>query len=101
MGLLRDAIGSALGANQINNGLSGPTLPFIKSSNRDSGQFSSLVHQQSRSPSQRYDSYEDYDDRRNSSGIGYRMPVIRSTRDSMQRRHNNDRYQYSDEPPCY
>ncbi|KAF3391459.1 hypothetical protein F1880_007675 [Penicillium rolfsii] len=103
MGVLRDAIGSALGANQINNGLSGPALPFIKSSNRDNGRFSSLVHQQSRSrsPSQRYNSYEDYNDRGNSSGTGYQVPAIRSTRGSMQGRHNNDRYQYSHEPPRY
>ncbi|KAF2156337.1 hypothetical protein K461DRAFT_310817 [Myriangium duriaei CBS 260.36] len=29
MGLLKDAIGSALGANQVSNGLHGPKLPFV------------------------------------------------------------------------
>ncbi|KAM0253651.1 hypothetical protein ACHAQJ_007163 [Trichoderma viride] len=34
MGLIRDAIGSALGANQVNNGLSGgPRLPFANNNN--------------------------------------------------------------------
>jgi hypothetical protein len=63
-----DAIGSALGANQINNGPSGPRLPFVKNNNRDTSRFSSLVYQESPSPSQRYDSYANYDDGRNSPG---------------------------------
>ncbi|GLI79321.1 hypothetical protein PoHVEF18_007651 [Penicillium ochrochloron] len=105
MGLLRDAIGSALGANQANNGLSGPRLPFVKTNNRDSGRFSSLGYQQSPSPSQRYDSYADCDDGRNSPRIGYQMQVARSARDPTRQRYNDDRYddqyQYSDEPHCY
>jgi hypothetical protein len=101
MGLLRDTIGSALGGNQINNGLSGPRLPFSKNNNRDNGRFSSLAYQQSPSPGQRYDSYGNYDDGRNDPSMGYQRQVVRSARDTMQRRYNDDPDQYSDEPPCY
>ncbi|KAH8121290.1 hypothetical protein LI328DRAFT_171976 [Trichoderma asperelloides] len=39
MGLIRDAIGSALGANQLNNGISGgPRLPFMNNNSRNSSQ---------------------------------------------------------------
>ena len=68
MGLLRDAIGSALGANQVNNGLSGPKLPFgNKNNNRDSARLSSSPYRQSPSPGQGYSSYTNYENERNSS----------------------------------
>ncbi|KAJ5218504.1 uncharacterized protein N7498_000603 [Penicillium cinerascens] len=68
MGLLRDAIGSALGANQVNNGLSGPRLPFgNKNSNRNAAWVSPSAYRQSPSLDQGYASYTEYDDERNSS----------------------------------
>lgn len=46
MGLIKDAIGSALGANQVNNGFNGPSLPFRNKSNQynqqDTGRLSPL-----------------------------------------------------------
>ncbi|KAJ5684074.1 uncharacterized protein N7477_000419 [Penicillium maclennaniae] len=68
MGLLRDAIGSALGDHQVNNGLSGPKLPFGSKNNiRDSARLSSAAYRQSPSPSQGYPSYMKYGDGKDSS----------------------------------
>lgn len=68
MGLLRDAIGSALGANQVNNGLSGPRLPFSnKDNNRNTAWLSPSAYRQSPSPGQGYASYTSYDHEQNSS----------------------------------
>ncbi|KAJ6115579.1 hypothetical protein N7523_005996 [Penicillium sp. IBT 18751x] len=68
MGLLRDTIGSALGANQVNNGLSGPKLPFGNKNNiRDSARLSSSAYRQSPSPGQGYSSYLKYEDEKDAS----------------------------------
>lgn len=68
MGLLRDTIGSALGGNQVNNGLSGPRLPFgNKNNNRDTAWLSPSAYRQSPSPRQGYASYSKYNDERNPS----------------------------------
>ncbi|KAL6885799.1 hypothetical protein GGI43DRAFT_431967 [Trichoderma evansii] len=62
MGLIRHAIGSALGANQLNNGLSGkPRLPFTNDNNRNGCRPSLSTRNQ---PSSDYQRYEDYANRK-------------------------------------
>lgn len=66
MGILRDAIGSAMGAGQVNNGLNGPKLPFmnnIRKAGRNSQGYSHSRHS-SGQPPRRYSSDSDYDDGR-------------------------------------
>ncbi|KAJ6093579.1 hypothetical protein N7486_008868 [Penicillium sp. IBT 16267x] len=55
MGLIRDAIGVALGSDQVNNGFNGPKIPFANKINRTS---------LSPSPRQQYISNAKYQDRR-------------------------------------
>lgn len=61
MGMIRDAIGSALGSDQVNNGFGGgPRLPFVNKDNgRDNGNPSLSGWKQSRSPDQGYGVYVD------------------------------------------
>lgn len=61
MGLIRDALGSALGSNQMNNGFGGrPRLPFMnKDSGHDTDNSSISGWRQSSSPSQGYGTYMD------------------------------------------
>jgi hypothetical protein len=61
MGLIRDALGSALGSNQVNNGFSGgPRLPSMyKDNGRDTGNSSQSSWRQSPSTGQGYGVYAD------------------------------------------
>ncbi|GLI81851.1 hypothetical protein PoHVEF18_010243 [Penicillium ochrochloron] len=101
MGLLRDAIGSALGAGQINNGLSGPKLPFAQRRNRETRWLSSSDTQQSPYPDQRYGSYTNENNGRNCTVTMYPGPEARQPYEQMQQRDINARHQFFDEPPCY
>ncbi|KAL7915889.1 hypothetical protein GGI35DRAFT_9964 [Trichoderma velutinum] len=71
MGLIRDAIGSALGAGQLNNGLSGrPRLPFSNDDSRNSRRSSVSPRSQSSSYSQGYPDYANRKEHRRRSSSG-------------------------------
>jgi hypothetical protein len=72
MGLLRDAIGSALGANQLNNGLSDrPRLPFTNNNNvGETRRPLPPPWKQSSSSNQRYDDYGNRGERQRRSPDG-------------------------------
>lgn len=85
MGLIRDAIGSALGANEINNGLSGGTrLPFKNTNNDHQVRRSSpSAWKQSSSSGEGYVGYSDQANRRYSQyGNDSRAQYLDRTTDS-------------------
>lgn len=126
MGLLRDAIGSALGANQLNNGLSGrPRLPFANDNSRYGPQPSSSGRKQSSSYNQGYAGYSNRKQNRRRSSDGnnfgsqpfdqedrhyragqyqdhhYPSLIGRHDADDVQRIHNGYDGQISQSPPRY
>ncbi|UKZ73746.1 hypothetical protein TrVFT333_001396 [Trichoderma virens FT-333] len=123
MGLIRDAIGSALGANQLNNGLSSrPRLAFGSDSSRNGRRLSVSSKDQSSSYSQGYPDYANRRENRRRSSDGnendvykngsrygaeqysdrqYRSSIVRYPSDRMQ--HTRDGYasQLPQSPPGY
>jgi hypothetical protein len=93
MGLLRDAVGSALGANQPNNGLGGPKLPWKNSSSyrRDDG------------PTYQDERWRSYNNQRPRPYDDYAYDEYRYAQDNSDE-YPNDKYsrkEYPNDPPSY
>lgn len=101
MALLRDAIGSALGGSQVNNGLSGPRLPFRNGKNRQTGWLPSSVIQQSPCSGQRDGYYTNESNEGSSPVTMCSASEPRHLYEQIQQREATAWHRYSDEPPCY
>ncbi|KAL7937848.1 hypothetical protein V8C35DRAFT_319912 [Trichoderma chlorosporum] len=99
MGLIRDALGSALGANQLNNGISGgPRLPFTSDRNRGGRRSSLSSRNQSSSSIQGYPDYSNRREhhRRSSDVNNYsRVPFDQNDRHSRAEQYRDRPYQSS------
>lgn len=126
MGIIRDAISSALGANQLNNGLPGKSrLPFTNDNNRSGRGSSSSTRNQSSSYYQRYendtnrkqihrrlsdgnnfssqppDQYDNQDEAEQYLNSSHRSSMDRYSPDGIQRIRNGYGGQTSQPPPGY